>query len=148
MTEIILTTSISAPIQKVFNCSRDIDFHTKSAAQTKETAIAGVTSGLIGYLEQVTWRGKHFGIWFTHTSKITAFKNPVYFVDEMVKGRFKRFKHEHYFSQEAAATTMKDVITYEIPYGLVGEIFNQLVLKKHLINFLMLRNQYIKERFS
>ncbi len=34
MTTITLTTKILAPVQHVFDLSRDIDFHMKSASQT------------------------------------------------------------------------------------------------------------------
>ena len=47
MTTIKLTTEITAPIQTVFDLNRNIDIHTKSTAKSKETAIAGRTSGLI-----------------------------------------------------------------------------------------------------
>ncbi|WP_208639993.1 hypothetical protein [Flavobacterium limicola] len=59
MTQIKIRTKINAPIQTVFDISRDIDVHQKSACPTKEIAIDGVTSGLINYNETVTWRGKH-----------------------------------------------------------------------------------------
>ena len=47
MTTIHLTTKIKAPIQTVFDVSRNIDIHQQSANKSKESAIAGITSGLI-----------------------------------------------------------------------------------------------------
>ena len=72
MTQIKIRTQIKAPIQTVFDIFRDIDFHQKSASTTNEIAIDGVTSGLINYNQTVTWRGKHFGFYLTHKSRITA----------------------------------------------------------------------------
>jgi hypothetical protein len=60
MTTIHLTTKIQAPIQTVFDVSRNIDTHQQSASKSDEVAIAGVTSRLINLNETVTWRGKHF----------------------------------------------------------------------------------------
>lgn len=40
------------------------------------------------------------------------FEPPYYFVDEMTKGAFKSFRHEHIFSEEDGATVMADVFTY------------------------------------
>ena len=97
MPKIELITVIDAPVEKVFDFSRSIDLHMESTRQTGEYAIAGKTSGLIESGETVTWRAKHFGIWQTLTSKITEFDRPNYFVDEMVEGAFKSFRHEHYF---------------------------------------------------
>jgi len=45
---------------------------------TGERAIAGVTSGLIGLGEEVTWEGHHFGLKLQHTSRITAYDRPHY----------------------------------------------------------------------
>lgn len=70
MTTIYITTKIKAPKQIVFDASRNIDIHQQSASPSKEKAIAGVTSGLINVNETVTWRGKHFGFYLTHKSRI------------------------------------------------------------------------------
>ena len=76
MSTITLRTQISAPIQSVFNLSRDIDFHKKSASHTQERAIEGKTSGLIELGESVTWKGVHFGLKLKHTSVISEMEAP------------------------------------------------------------------------
>lgn len=100
MTTIQLTTRINAPIEIIFDLSRNIDVHQQSTAKSNETAIAGITSGLINLNETVTWRGKHFGIYLKHKSLISAMEIPTYFVDEMLEGKFKSFKHQHTFIQK------------------------------------------------
>lgn len=64
-----------------------------------EQAIGGVTSGSIALGETVTWRARHFGIWFTMTSRITSLERPNRFVDEQVRGPFRSFHHEHVFAR-------------------------------------------------
>lgn len=145
MTRIKIRTKINAPIQTVFDISGDIDVQQKSASPTKETAIDGITSGLINYNETVTWRGKHFGFYLTHKSRITAMNLYDYFVDEMEDGKFKSFRHEHLFIEKNGLTVMKDKIHYEVPYGVFGELFDFLFLKNHLINFVLARNKVLKE---
>ena len=144
MTTIKLTTEINAPIQIVFDLNRNIDIHKQSTSKSNETAIAGVTSGLINKNETVTWRGKHFGFYLTHKSIISEMKIPHYFVDEMIEGRFKKFKHQHFFKQENEKTIMFDVIEYETPFGIAGRFFDYILLKKHLTNFIQQRNKFIK----
>ena len=145
MTTINLTTKIKASKQTVFDASRNIDIHQKSASASKEKAIAGVTSGLINLNETVTWRGKHFGFYLTHKSRITAMNLYDYFVDEMEEGKFKFFKHEHFFEEENGITIMKDKLQYETPFGIFGSLFDVLFLKKHLKKFLLERNKVLKE---
>lgn len=72
MTTIHLSTKIKASKQVIFDLSRNIDIHKLSTAKSNETAIDGVTSGLINVNETVTWRGKHFGFYLTHKSIISA----------------------------------------------------------------------------
>ena len=148
MTVITLHTKINSTIEKAFQLSLDIDFHKKTASQTNEEAIAGVTSGIIKYNETVTWRGKHFGVFLTHTSIISAYDAPTYFVDEMIDGRFKSFRHQHYFEQKKDGVHMKDVITYQTPYGVFVKLFDRLLLKKHMKDFIVNRNSILKKELE
>lgn len=145
MTSIHLITHIKAPIQDVFDAARNIDLHQNSAYQTKEMAITGKTSGLIELGETVTFRGKHFGLYLTHTSKIIKMELPHYFVDEMIQGKFKSFKHLHFFEEKEGVTIMTDILEYETPLGFLGKFFDTLFLKKHLEKFLLERNQILKK---
>lgn len=145
MTKIVLHTKINAPIATVFDCARSIDAHMESAVQTKEKAIAGVTSGLIGLGQTVTWKGKHFGFWIMHKSRITDFTAPEFFADEMERGRFRSFRHEHFFSQTDGITTMTDHLYYETPFGVFGKLFDRLLLRNHLRQFLLQRNAHLKK---
>lgn len=70
MAKIYLETLINADIQKVFDLSRNIDFHQESTAKTNEKAIPGKTSGLIELGETVTWRAQHLGFYQALTTKI------------------------------------------------------------------------------
>lgn len=144
MTTIRLTTQIKNPVKEVFDLARSIDFHMVSANKSKEKAIAGKTSGLIELGETVTWRGQHFGIYLIHKSIITEYESPNNFTDEMVKGCFKFFKHQHIFYKTAFGTEMIDILEYETPYSILGKLFDNLALKKHLTQFLSARNQSIK----
>jgi len=145
MPKIELLTEINAPIEKVFDLSRSIDLHMESTKQTGERAIAGKTNGLIGLGETVTWRAKHFGIWQTLTSKIVEFEPPNLFVDEMVSGAFKGFRHEHNFITSGDQTIMKDIFEFESPLGILGRIFNKLILTPYMTKLLVKRNKVIKE---
>ena len=145
MPKIILNTTINAPREIVFDLARSIDFHKESAKQTKEEAIAGKTSGLIELGESVTWRAKHFGIWLELESKITKFDSPNYFVDEMQKGSFKSFKHEHIFEIKGDKTVMTDIFDYKSPLGFLGKLADMFFLKKYMTKFLSTGNTILKD---
>ena len=145
MTTIKITTHYFAPIETVFNTNRDIDIHQQSASKTKEIAIAGITSGLINKNETVTWKGKHFGVFITHQSIISEMISPTYFVDEQLKGQFKKFKYQHFFEQKENYVEVKDLLEYQTPFGIFGQLFDTLFLKKHLTNFIIHRNAILKD---
>jgi ligand-binding SRPBCC domain-containing protein len=139
-----LTTTIHAPIERCFDLARSIDLHKLSTEGTDEEAIGGVTSGLIGKNQEVTWRAKHFGILQTLSSRITEYERPYYFRDEMIKGAFKSIKHDHNFTQSSGITVMKDKFHFESPGWIVGALVNSLILTSYLRSLLMKRNQMIK----
>ena len=115
-----IKTIIHSDVQTCFDLSRNIDFHKDSMAHSNEKAIAGKTSGLIGLNKWVTWEAFHFGVKQKLTAKITAFDSPHYFVDEMVSGAFKSFKHEDIFVFEGSKTIMTDKFWLKSPFGVLG----------------------------
>jgi ligand-binding SRPBCC domain-containing protein len=145
MPKIEIITIINAPIALCFDLARSIDLHTISTSKTNEKAIGGRTQGLIELHEYVTWQATHFGIRQILTSKITAFEKPYYFVDEQISGAFKSLYHEHIFEQDGEKVIMKDIFTFQSPMGIFGRLFNKLILTAYLQNFLITRNNMIKE---
>lgn len=145
ITTITLDTKIHAPIRIVFDCARSIDIHQLSTAKTNEKAIAGRMTGLCELGDEVTWRAKHFGIYQTLSSKITKLKAPFYFQDCMLKGAFSYIKHDHHFEEKNGITLMRDIFDYGVPYGILGRLFNWLILKKYMTKLLEERNSVIKK---
>lgn len=136
---------IQAPIEVIFDLARSIDLHAESTSQTKEKAVGGITTGLIELGQLVTWEAVHFGIKQNLTAKITEFDRPYYFVDEMVKGAFKSFRHTHQFTASDQGVWMTDVFDYESPLGWIGRMADKLFLERYMRDFLMKRNRYIKQ---
>lgn len=144
MNTIVLHTKINAPVERCFDLSSSIDLHKISAFKSKEQAIDGVTEGLIKLNDTVTWRARHFGIWHTMKVEITEFEKPNYFVDEMVKGKFKFMKHKHTFKAEGEGTLMTDRFEFSSPLGLLGVLVDKMILVKYMTKFLKERNGVIK----
>jgi ligand-binding SRPBCC domain-containing protein len=144
MIRLELTTRISAPIGRCFDLARSIDAHLASTVRTGERAIGGVTSGLIGKDEEVTWQARFFGFPVTHTSRITGFRPPTYFQDSMVRGAFRRYCHDHFFEAHGGETIMKDLVEFSAPYGWLGWLVERMVLKRYLRMLLERRNEFLK----
>jgi ligand-binding SRPBCC domain-containing protein len=140
-----LETRIAAPAQRCFLLSLSIDLHVDSTASTRERAIAGVTTGLIGEGESVSWRGRHFGLMLSQTSAITRYEPPNFFQDVMTAGLFKSFQHDHRFQQQNGETVMNDELRFTAPLGIFGLAAERLVLRNYLTRFLRERNEFVKQ---
>lgn len=145
MPKIHLTSFIAAPVERVFDLSRSINLHQMSTAATHEKAIGGVMTGLINKDETVTWQAKHLFKTRQFTAKITEMQSPRFFIDEMIKGDFKSFHHEHHFKPVQNGTIMIDLLHFETPYGIIGKMANTIFLRSYLEKFLINRNKMIKE---
>jgi ligand-binding SRPBCC domain-containing protein len=139
-----LTTEVRAPIERTFDLSRSVELHMASTAHTGERAVAGVTSGLMAFGEEVAWRARHCGVWQHLTSRITVFERPFHFRDSLVRGAFRRFDHDHFFAQRGEITIMRDVFDFQSPFGILGHIADRLFLIDYMRRFLLTRNELIK----
>ncbi|HEY1872533.1 MAG TPA: SRPBCC family protein [Chitinophagaceae bacterium] len=140
-----LTTFIEAPIERVFDLSRNIQLHKESMKQHREEAVAGTRFGLIEQNETVTWKAKHFFKTRILRVGITEMQKPFRFVDEQFQGSFKEMKHEHHFKSCENGTIMIDLFRFEIPYGTIGKLLNNFYLTRYVKNLLQRRNGVIKE---
>ncbi len=145
MTTLRIVTAIAAPVEKCFDLSRSIDLHLESMVASREQAVAGVTSGLISGGQQVSWEAHHLGVRWRMTSEITVFDPPHRFVDEMVRGPFAFFRHEHQFTEHGDGTMMTDVVEFRMGLGPIGPLAD-LVAKAYLRRLMAIRNRAIKTR--
>lgn len=144
MPHIRVVTRIAAPIELCFDLARDIDLHVRSQDASGERAVAGRTSGLIELGESVTWEAKHLGVRQRFTSKITAFDRPHGFRDEMIRGAFRSFVHEHRFTACGSETEMIDDLRFRSPLGPLGWFVDRTFLTRYLRRLLAERGQMIK----
>lgn len=139
-------THINADLQVCFDLARNIDFHKESLKHTDELPVAGKISGLIGKDEWVSWEARHLGFVQHLTSKITEFDSPNFFVDEMVFGAFKSFRHEHIFKKTKEGTLMIDKFYFESPLGILGKFANVIFLKRYMRKLLETRSKALKTK--
>jgi len=144
MPVIIMRTRVAAPPARCFDLARDVELHQRSTAASRERAVAGVTAGLLGAGDEVTWEATHFGVRQRLTSRITEFDPPNRFVDEMVRGAFARFRHEHQFLSVPDGTDMVDIFDYTAPLGPLGRLADGLFLRRYMTALLRERNAYLK----
>lgn len=146
MPVIEVETEINADIKTCFDLARDVDFYKKSIKNTNEIPVDGKMVGLVEKGDYITWETTHLNITQHLTLKVTEFKEPFLFVDEMVKGKFKSYKHEHIFKNHQNKTLMIDRFYFESANGIFGKIIDVLLLKRHMKKLLIERNIKLKAK--
>lgn len=137
MPRITTDHEIAAPIARCFDLARSIDFHQHSLRASRERAVAGVTRGLIGPGDDVTWRARHFGIVRHLTSRVTRFEPPFLFADEQVRGAFAWFRHEHRFEVRSESRTRAvDTFDFASPLGPLGRLADAIFLTAYMTRLL------------
>ena len=145
MARIHLTTFIAAPIDRVFDLSRNIAVYKSAFNKRKEMLSSGAASNLVNHGETIIFHAKHFGKMRNVTLRITALDKPVSFTEEQVKGDLENYLHEHHFKQVDNGTIMIDIVDFGQPRDIVAKVFGGFFLTKYVENILLKRNESIKQ---
>ncbi len=63
---------------------------------------------------------------------ITEFRWNDFFCDEQRRGPFKYFRHCHRIREERSGTVVSDHVEYELPFGVLGDMANSLMMKRQI----------------
>ena len=141
MARIHLETFIAAPAEACFDLCLDVSFH-ECAGHGR--AVAGMTTGALRLGDTVTWEATHFLVRQRLTSKIVTYERPRLFVDEMQRGAFARWRHEHRFISQDGGTLATDDVDFASPLGPLGRLFDALLLESYMTRFLINHNAHLK----
>jgi len=83
--------------------------------------------------------------WMT---EITNVEEPKYFIDVQRKGPYALWHHQHHFKEIEGGVEMTDIVHYKNPLGFIGEIANNLFVKKQLNNIFQYRFSKVEEVFG
>ncbi|MDT0539502.1 SRPBCC family protein [Croceitalea sp. P059] len=81
-------------------------------------------------------------------TEITHVKKEEYFVDEQRFGPYALWHHKHFIKEVEGGIEMEDVIDYKIPFGLLGQIAQPLIVKKQLKQIFEFREAKLNELFG
>jgi len=89
-----------------------------------------------------------FGIKMDWVTEITHIKDQEYFIDEQRSGPYAIWHHQHHFREIKGGVNMTDILTYAIPYGIIGRITNTLLVKRKIKKIFAYRQQQIEKLFG
>lgn len=76
--------------------------------------------------------------------RITEYDRRRCFVDEMVAGPFRRWRHVHRFEATEGGTRMVDEVDHAAPVGPLGRLVERAVLHRYTTRLLQARNRHIE----
>jgi ligand-binding SRPBCC domain-containing protein len=75
----------------------------------------------------VDYRLRLYALPFRWRSEITVWRPPHEFVDEQIQGPYCLWVHRHQFREENGATTIIDIVRYQLPFWPLGEAIYPLL---------------------
>lgn len=89
-----------------------------------------------------------FGIEMSWVTEITHLKEKSFFVDEQRIGPYKIWHHEHHIASVDRGVQMRDLVTYQPPFGLLGVIAHHLIIRKKLTEIFDYRCKALEDEFG
>ena len=88
------------------------------------------------------------GIKMNWVTEITQVKDEHFFIDEQRIGPYSMWHHQHFFEEKEGGVLMTDIITYQPPFGILGDIANFLFIKKQLRSIFDYRFKIMDQKFN
>jgi len=79
------------------------------------------------------------------TSEIAVWEPPYRFVDNQLRGPYKRWHHEHTFVSENGGTRIGDHVDYALPFGILGQLVHTVMVRRDVENIFKFRQQRLAE---
>ena len=90
----------------------------------------------------IDYRLKLRGIPVRWQSQITLWEPPYRFVDEQIKGPYRRWVHHHTFAESDGGTLARDHVDYAVPGGVLVQ---KLLVERDLRKIFQYRQQKLRE---
>ncbi len=82
------------------------------------------------------------------TTRILSVRENEMFIDEQIKGPYKTWLHEHHFEEVKGGVMMKDKLSYDIGFGIIGKLAGLLWVDKQVMEIFAYRKKKVEELFS
>ena len=86
-----------------------------------------------------------FGIPLPWKSRIIGYQPPEQFTDIQLVGPYRSWSHLHTFEEHGGGTLMRDIVTYRLPFGPVGDTVHAIAVRRQLEDIFRYRALRIDE---
>ena len=88
------------------------------------------------------------GIPLSWVTEIKTVKDKSFFVDEQRVGPYKIWHHEHHFKAVDGGVEMTDIVTYVLPFGILGKLVHPWLVKPKLAQIFSYRFKKVDQLFG
>ena len=96
----------------------------------------------------IDYRLKVRGLPIRWRTRIEAWDPPHRFVDDQLKGPYRRWHHEHTFEARDGGTLCRDVVDYELYGGPLAPLINALFVRPDVKKIFAFRQRVLEQRFG
>ncbi|HVA46325.1 MAG TPA: SRPBCC family protein [Pirellulales bacterium] len=93
----------------------------------------------------IDYRLRVHGLPLRWQSRITVWDPPLRFVDEQIRGPYRRWHHEHLFEEADGATLCRDIVDYAVPGGW---LIHSLLVRRDVLRIFEFRQQQLQRQFG
>ncbi|MEP6945025.1 MAG: SRPBCC family protein [Acidobacteriota bacterium] len=140
MPQIIIEIFIDAPPATCLGLVRDERVIAEGSFPSGNDIKSAAPHRTVELGQIVTFRGKHLGFRQILTVKVVELEHGRRFVDKMIEGRFRAFRHTHEFVDVGGKTLMRDILNWTSPFGILGRVADKTFIERHLRKFVIGRN--------
>lgn len=128
------TQVINAPIAKAWAFFMDAaNLATLTPPYMDMQITSGQLPGTIYPGQIITYRLRPVaGIPVSWATEISHVAEQQFFVDEQRAGPYKIWHHEHHFEELDGKTLMRDIVHYQMPFGILGRLAKWLFVGRQL----------------
>jgi ligand-binding SRPBCC domain-containing protein len=81
-------------------------------------------------------------------SRISEYEPGSHFADEMLRGPYVRWYHRHVFTDVLGSVEIRDIVSYELPFGPLGRLVHSLLIRPQLEAIFDYRRDVVSKLFG
>ena len=84
----------------------------------------------------------------TKKDLIVRLQAPRFFVDNQLRGPYRLWHHEHHFREVDGGVEMADILHYELPFGVLGEVAHRLFVRRKIESIFAHRREVLERKIG
>jgi hypothetical protein len=141
-------TELEAPVSEVFPFFQDPRNLAEITPKWMSFEVVHIDDGGMRAGFKIAYRIKWMGVSLRWITRIKEYDPPHRFLDVQAKGPYKVWRHEHTFEETASGTRMRDLVQYELPFGILGDVAHRLIVRRQLRRIFDYRARRIAKLFA